>query len=362
MPNVGRFYVSNVGDNGDSIPDELCLDQNICTYIYGFYYGLSNDHREDVKALLLAYPFSPYKSRTHISCGWAVEEYSWERTGEYKDVDKRKYDWAVKQVLNWDPERVEFEFSQRRPPCDRDRVWNRSKIPIPEKTIHPLSYLIMHYPPMLRLASLIKEAHRRGGKQGREWAFKQFAAWMTDELGYNNAYELAVAKDSLLPRDNSIRTAAQKVLHLSPTETPDTLAGKAWRAAWDMFYVRYVDPSGLGNLISKRKNIALVSRDTDTPDVNSRAHLVDIMGDLSIFRMESDFELPESEHVTDVGYGVQIYGRARPRSSKFAPYEALDDLERSLGVQRRTISAFLECPGPLDPATRDLLETLDRRT
>lgn len=359
MPKLGRYYISSTGDD-DTAPDQLCLDQNVCAHINGFYYGISNKYNEDLKKLLLAYPFSRYKSRTHINSGWAIEEYSWERTGKYLELERRPYQWAVQQVLNWEPDRVEFEFSQRRPPCERDKIWKKCLLPIPEKTSHPLFYLILHYGLILKLCSLIKEAARRGGQQGREWAFNQFLTWMIDCHGYLLAYEAALAKHALLSPDNASRLKAQKILHLGGSELPDEMADKAWAAAWDMFYVRYADPSGLSP--SRYKKIAVVSEDRDPSDANSRARLVEQIADISVFTSESEFAPPESEYATDLGYGVSILSRTRPRDAECNPYRAVDDLERALGVERRTITAFLQCPGEVGASLLESVRDLDSRT
>lgn len=360
MPKLGCYYISHPGDDVSEIPDQILLDQNVCTDIYGFYYGISNKHREDLRNLLLSFPFSPYKSRTHINSGWAIEEYSWERTGEYHDLNRRSYEWAVQQVLNWEPARVELEFSQRRPPCERDKIWKKCLLPIPEKTSHPLFYLILHYGLVLKLCSLLKEAKRRGGQQGREWAFNQFLSWMIDCHGYLLAYEAALAKFVLLPSDNKTRLEARNILHLGGSETPDEMADRAWAAAWDMFYVRYADPSGLSP--ARYKNIAIVSEDDDPSEVNSRARLVEQISDLSVFISESEFDLPRSEYATDLGYGIKILSRSRPRDAEANPYRALDDLERALGVKRRTITAFLECPGDVGSSLIESVKQLDCRT
>lgn len=360
MPHVGRYYVSSTRNGSDVIPDQICLDQNICIHIDGFFYGKSRTYNEDLKNFLLAYPFSPLKSTTHISSGWAIEEYSWERTGEFHDLDRRPFQWAVQQVLNWDPDRIKFEFSHRHPPCERDKTWKKCRLPIPKKTQHPLYYLILHYGIILKLCSLFKEAKRRGGQQGREWAFNQFLSWMIDRHGYLLAYELALAKCALLPEDNKSRMAARNILHLGGTESPDEIADRAWAAAWDMFYVRYTDLNGLA--LSQHKNIALASEDRDTAAAMSRARLVEQISDVAVYVTESEFALPQNDYTTDLGYGVSVLGRSGPRDSTCDPYSALDDLERSLGVQRRTITAFRDCPGPVESSLLESLERLDLRT
>ncbi|MGH3724197.1 MAG: hypothetical protein ACRDUS_08710 [Mycobacterium sp.] len=360
MPRIGCYYISGTGDDRESVPDQICLDQNVCIHIDGFYFGKSNARNEDLKKLLLTFPFSPYKSRTHINSGWAIEEYSWERTGEYHDVKKRSFQWAIQQMLNWDPERIHFEFAQRRPPCERDKIWKKNLLPIPAKTIHPLYYLILHYGPMLKLCSLFKEASRRGGKQGRVWAFNNFVAWMMDDFGYCIAYETALAKHALLEGDGNSRQEAQGIFHLGGKEAPEEMANKAWAAAWDMFYVRYADPSGLGKS-TKYSKIAIASEDEDTPKAQSRARLVETIADTSLYISESEIELPPSEYSTDLGYGINFLSRSRPRDPKCDPYRALDDLERSLGVQHRTITGFLQSPGTAESSLLETLERLDSR-
>jgi hypothetical protein len=126
-----------------------------------------------------------------------------------------------------------------------------------------------------------------------------------------------------------------------------------------MFYVRYTDPGGLAP--SQFKRIALASSDNDTSAAMSRARFVEQISDVSVYIAESEFELPPNEYTADLGYGISMLGRSRPRDSTCDPYSALDDLERSLGVQRRTITAFLDCPGPVESSLLESLERLDRR-
>ncbi|WP_145044213.1 hypothetical protein [Mycobacteroides abscessus] len=362
MTRIGRYHLFGSDDDPDLLPDLIVLDQNVCLHIKGFYFGESREYNEDLRELLLTFPYSRFLSATHITSGWAIEENAWSRSGEFNALNKRKVQWATEKVLSWEPKRVEFEFTHRTPPGDRDRKWAKG-VPIPEQGAHPLQGLIMSYAPMLRLCSLFAEAKRRGGQAGRLWAFDQFNEWMLNDFGYLLSYEGALAAQALLGEGNQ-RNAARGLFHLSGNESPDEVADKTWAAAWDMQYARLVDfgPAGLMQIANRKfRKVAVVTEDTDPFILKSRAQLQDTIGTSSIYTMPSDVEIPESKYVEDFGYGISLLKRTSPRPPGADPFKALDTLERSMGVERRTISAFVRCPGGISSALLATLKQLDAR-
>lgn len=344
MSRIGRYRYFGSNDDQGWEPDLLVLDQNICLHIAMFYFGQDCRHRPDLQKLLTRFPYSKHFSRTHISSGWGIEELSWKRTGEFDAKNTRYVRWATERVLSWDPDRVAFEFGHRHPPVDRDKKW-RQGVPLPSKDRHPLYAILASYAPMLRLCSLFNEKKRRG-KDGGEWAFNKYTDWMMNEFGYQLAYESALAAYTLL--DKNKQAQARGIFHIGGNETPDELADKAWAAAWDMQYARLVDmgPMGLmGFMDRKFKNIAVATEDSDPHDSKMRAQLIETIRNCAVYLMPSGVKIPESEFSCDLGYGVSFLRRTTPRKAGCDPLAALDSLERSMGVQRRTLSAFREYPG-----------------
>ncbi|WP_139361780.1 hypothetical protein [Mycobacterium sp. 96-892] len=341
------------------MPDLIVLDQNVCLHISRFYFGKSRDHAEDIEQLLLSFPYSRFRSSTHITSGWGVEENAWKRTGEFDEMQKRSLQWATERVLDWEPERVKAEFSNKQPPWKRDKKWAKG-VPFPWKDHHPLQGLIMSYAPMLRLSSLFQGASKRGGR----WAFDQYVEWMMHEFGYLLSYESALAAQALLGEGNA-KTDARGIFHLGGGESPDKLANKAWSAAWDMQYARLIDlgPMGLARIAHRRfRKVAIVTQDDDLVDSKSRAQHIETIRGYSMYLMPSEVELSGSKHVDDLGYGISLLKRTKPRNPRCDPMEALDTLERSIGVQRRTITAFRQHPGgDVSPSLLAQLKELDER-
>ncbi|SLF29697.1 Uncharacterised protein [Mycobacteroides abscessus subsp. bolletii] len=362
MSRIGRYHLFGSDDDPNLLPDLIVLDQNVCLHIKGFYFGESREYNEDLRKLLLTFPYSRFLSATHITSGWAIEENAWSRSGDFNALNKRKVQWATERVLSWEPAQVEFEFSHRLAPGDRDKKWMKG-VPLPAMGAHPLQGLIMSYAPMLRLCGLFVEAKRRGGDHGRRWAFDQFNEWMMNDFGYLLSYEGALAAQALLGEGNQ-RNAARGIFHLSGNESPDGVADKTWAAAWDMQYARLVDfgPSGLLKIANRKfRKIAVVTEDSDPFILKSRAQLKETIGTSSIYTMPSDVEISGSKYVEDFGYGISLLQRARPRPPGADPFKALDALERSMGVERRTISGFLRSPGDVSPSLIQMLRGLDER-
>lgn len=360
MARIGRYHLFTSNDDDNSVPDLIVLDQNVCIHIGKFYFGLTQEFNDDLVNFLLTYPYSALFSNTHITSGYGIEENAWKRTGEFDGMKKRTFQWATSQVLSWEPDRVRYEFSQPRPPCERDKLW-MAGVPIPEQDRHPLMAVITSYAPLLRMCSLFDEAKRRGG----QYAFDQFVEWMMNDFGYLLSYEIALAAQVFLGRGNAAN-AARGILHYGGNESPDKLADKAWAAAWDMQYARLVDfaPMKIADIPWRKfRRIAVVTDDKHPPAEKSRAHHIETIRGCSIYKMPSEVELKPSKFVTDMGYGVSLLQRTTPRGPDSDPLRALDTLERSLGVERRTITAFRQCPGDdASPSLLALVKELDERT
>lgn len=362
MPRIGRYHIFASDDDPAIVPDQIVLDQNVCIHIGKFYFGLTKEYNNDLQELLISFPYSKFFSKTHITSGWGIEENAWTRTGEFHPMRKRKFTWATEQVLNWEPARVRMEFAHPKSPSERDKDWAKG-VPIPPKDRHPLMGVLMCYAPMLRLCSLFRETKRRG-PDGGKWAFNQFIDWMMNSFGYLLSHEVALAAHALLAKGDA-RQVARGITHVGGQESPDELADKAWAAAWDMQYARLVDygPMGIAQAGGRRfRKVAVVTEDDDSLIVNERAkHLQTIRG-YSIYLMPSEIEIPPGEFTEDLGYGISLMRRTKPRNPNCDPLEALDTLERSLGVQRRTITAFRESPGSdASPSLLALLKELDER-
>lgn len=359
MPRIGRYHLFTSNDDHDSVPDLIVLDQNVCIHIGKFYFGLTRDYNDDLEEFLLAYPFSKLFSATHITSAYGIEENAWKRTGEFDGMNKRTFQWSTSQVLSWDPERVRYEFSQKKPPCERDKKWIAG-VPIPQQDRHPLMAVLMSYPPLLRMCSLFDDASRRGG----QYAFDQFVEWMMNDFGYLLSYEIALAAQIFLGKGNTAN-AARGILHCGGKEPADEIADKAWAAAWDMQYARLVDygPMKIAEIPFRRfKRIAVVTDDKHPPKEKSRAHHIETIRGCSIYQMPSEVELKPSKFVTDMGYGVSLLQRTTPRGPDSDPFRALDTLERSMGVERRTITAFRQYPGDgVSSSLLELVKELDER-
>ncbi|PEG60155.1 hypothetical protein CQY21_13755 [Mycolicibacterium boenickei] len=186
---------------------------------------------------------------------------------------------------------------------------------------------------------------------------------MMNEFGYQLAYESALAAYTLL--DKKKQAEARGIFHIGGNETPDELADKAWAAAWDMQYARLVDmgPMGLmGFMDRKFRNIAVATEDSDPHDSKMRAQLIETIRNCAVYLMPSGVKIPESEFGSDLGYGVSFLRRTTPRKAGCDPLAALDSLERSMGVQRRTLTAFREYPGEdSSPAFLARLAQIDER-
>lgn len=104
-----------------------------------------------------------------------------------------------------------------------------------------------------------------------------------------------------------------------------------------------------------------MTEDSDPFILKSRAQLKETIGTSSIYTMPSDVEISGSKYVEDFGYGISLLQRSKPRPPGADPFKALDTLERSMGVERRTISAFLQSPGDVSPSLIQMLRGLDER-
>ncbi|WP_295818108.1 hypothetical protein [uncultured Microbacterium sp.] len=347
MYQVGRYSIVGPHVRG-RIPEgaTLILDANVLIDLRNFYFGEGFTDSESLRALLLRFPHSR-RNPVEINYGWAATELSWVRGDGHDPSRYRRLVHAASQVLSWDVERIEMEFSMRRPPIDRDRYWpRRVSICLADDAADPRVMLIAPYGALLYLFMLERRRQERQSR-GREWALASYANWMSETLGVRMTYPMSLAIGLLAGNAQSQRQA-RSVLKFSGAETVDDLATKAWNVAWDIAMTSLGEGISYGLLPGIRPaESALVTRDTDPWILRSASELRALLDDgaqripMSSFGMDLHQSVTESAvqklFEFDPADSLSRFGRD-PEVVLRQAVAAVDALEQELAVTKRTLA------------------------
>ncbi|MCM6774402.1 hypothetical protein NDR87_14330 [Nocardia sp. CDC159] len=214
---IGRYRVIGPTSREDR-PDILLVDTNVAIDIERFYFGTlrNQDHRTDLRALLLAFPWRDTTTATvDVEYGTAICESAWRRDGTFNAPATRRMRHALDRVLrDWGIEETRYAFAQRYPPERRDKLWRRG-LPLPDpatEATYPLGALLGPYATLLYTCYLDR-TRRRWRSRGRMWPMRQLIAWARDEFGALCTYEIALARDIFLAVGGRTN-AARKTLKL----------------------------------------------------------------------------------------------------------------------------------------------------
>lgn len=359
---IGHYRV--FGQNRGSVarPEQLTLDTSVAIDIERFYFGLTEHHRDDLRRLLSAFSTDFGLRGCKKMYGFANLEVLWNRTGPPNTQRARQLSWAVWNVLGWEADRVEREFSNRHPPVNRDKHWPAMAPPVDLATHwHPLQYLMGIYAPLLYIYHL-ERSKDTWRQKGPAHALDVMRSWMRDDLGSVGAYEYSLAIDVFLGGDEA-RGAARKLLKLGHRGGPDEVADRLWHAAWDIFFTRWTD----GGLMMRHTGgihprIACVTGDKDPWNIRLRRQSKltvgapnssgDDMNVLSLLVYEGSSLNPKLNadtvnsvfRVRDEEFEVnQMHSRLNrnPDDVFSQGLIALRELESKVGLERSTVEAYL---------------------
>ncbi|MCL2422664.1 MAG: hypothetical protein FWD11_02030 [Micrococcales bacterium] len=261
MRSIGKYKLVGPVAETDFTPDQIVLDTNVLIDMRDFYFGEGRTPPE-LKDLLLEFPWRASRNVTDIRYGWAVAEASWVRGSGIDPVMRRRLVYAADQVLSWDTDRIIKEFSERRPPVARDKVWPRVPFEDAGDGADPRLFLLTYYGSLLYLLSLEKEL-RANKPKDRLGAIGQYVDWTTNQLGVRSSYPLNLAC-MLLAGDGASQDIVRKIFKFKDSASPEEWSEKAWNVAWDILMVSLAEGLSYGLLTPdmSRKTV-LVTRDAD---------------------------------------------------------------------------------------------------
>lgn len=353
MRSFGRYQVisPHQGDPLGEYIQNIVLDTCVAVDLQHFYFGTAKVDRESLKDLLLAFPFPKLRSKTvDINYGWATSEAAWNRSSQFDPVAARQIRYAVGEIVQWDPERVEMEFEKRYPPVSRDKKWP-SKVPLPVASDVPNIYplLVATYGMMLKILHL-ENTRSQWRNRGPEWAIKELYTWMRDDLAVVTSYEFGVAVDMFLAK-NKRRNSARKLFNYGGPEEAERLADMAWNAAWDCWFTRLPEGMTYGLLagISRPQSTALVTANKDPQYLRLVSELRSIID-------TGSNQIPMNLNIWDetVSYSDELHTlmtsqrelevlerfQRDPVAMLADAIRTVDRLEYSMGVRGRTLSCY----------------------
>lgn len=355
-----------IGARGDDEPRSgteitLWLDTNVAIDIEQFYFGSKKLDKKlipHLKDLLFAFPWNGTRRvDIDIIFGLACAEVSWQRIGPHNDTAVRSLRYANDLVTLWTPDQIEFAFSHRRPPIDRDKHWPPPlsvTVGGPPRYKHPMMHLATSYGYMLHLLYLDQTRSRWSGRLGNDpiWPVRETYRWARDALGTLSGYENYLTVSLFLdpgPRMN----AARKLLKIGNANlTPDVRADNAWGAAWDVCFLRTIDGTtyGMTPLPDTQGGAPthLVSRDTDTLALRRGAEVAAVITNPAVAPIVY-VQNKYSENVQEIDALRELFSTAeddlarasRDSDQLFAQQlDAIAALEERMGVQNSTVASY----------------------
>lgn len=261
MRKIGKYTLVGPSAEHDWAPENIVLDTNVLIHLRDFYFG-NRRVPDELRELLLEFPYLQRKRFVEINYGWAATEASWVPGVGSDPVRRRRLIYAAEQMLWWDHEQIISAFARRHPPAARDNKWGKVPLTNAADQLDPRFMLVTHYGGVLFLLALEKQRALRKSK-GPLWAVEQFVTWMTDVLGIRSSYVINLAC-MLLAGDGETQKAVRKILKFKDTATPDEMATRAWNVAWDIVMTSMGEGVSFGLLPGARKlSTVLVTYDVD---------------------------------------------------------------------------------------------------
>lgn len=348
-------FVSTHRD-ASSPPRRVVLDTNVAVDIEDFYYGAPRieSRRSDLCELLLELAG---RTRSHyeapdITFGFAISEACWRRGVGPDHGREKRMRRSLEVVTGWTKEEIKKNFNNRHPPANRDNRLKRGSL-TSRKVRNPAEFLAARYGSLLYLAHLDQTRHKWKSK-GPLWALDDLVNWMTYELGVRSIYEMQLALDLLLGKEER-RNGARRMLKLGGREAPDLLADRAWNAAWDIQFLSLTESMTYGLAGSGEvpwRETRLVTRNLDPGFLRMHAQMESI-ADAGRGRSPG-IELDWSNHQSVDNDSVrrildghlspeELWARLEygPRDAPQRAFGAVRALEAGLGVRNSAVADLL---------------------
>lgn len=353
LKRFGKYQLLGPHDGYGSTDNvrKLVLDTCVAIDLQHFYFGTASVDTVALQTMLLNFPNRNRASETvDINYGWACSESAWSRTSKFSPVAARQIDHAVGEILTWTSDRIAYEFEHRRPPVSRDKRWPKKvHLPNPDEIPNVYPILFSTYGAMLKVLEL--ESTRQKWKScGAEWAARHYHDWMRDDLGIMMSYELAVGIDMFLARGER-RRSARKLFKYGGSETVDELADRAWNAAWDCFFTRLPEGLTYGLLSGSDGPVSsmLVTANKDprylrmVSEVSGVVTSGDMAIPLNMNTIDDTVEYSEAMRVLLNPSAQTTIARFKrdPDSMRTQAMAAVDELEKSMGITKRTLGSYL---------------------
>jgi hypothetical protein len=347
---VAGYQVVKPVEGLDDPARRVVLDTNVAIDIEDFYYGRARvrSRVDELREVLhgLSAPMRTTSSVPDVNYAWAVLEACTSRTSGVDVNHERRMRRALQVVLGWTQEEIARNFSNRHPPANRDRLLKKG-LPIgvyEESDARPGQMLIARYGALLFLSHIDRSRSGRRNHKPLE-SLKAFVDWMTFDLGVRGVYETQLALD-LLIGDRDRKNGARRLLKLSGAEDPETLANRAWNAAWDLEFLSLTErwSFGLeGSVMADQVMTHLLTRNLDPGFIRMHSAMVKINRSAwgSFPSLSLDWgERPEADEaelkaILLAGLSPQdleLRLAAEPKAVAARARRAIRDLEREIGV------------------------------
>lgn len=332
----------------EGVPRRLVLDTNVAIDIEDYYYGRARVERllPALQSFLIEHAGEDptHSSAPDINYALAILESCSTRTSGIDLLRERRLRRALQVVLAWTRAEVTKNFSNRHAPANRDKLL-RKGLPMPEvdgATDRPGAMLVARYGALLFLCHL--ERSRKSGDDSLA-RLKKFVDWMSFELGVRGVYETQLALDLFLG-DKVRMNGARRLLKLGGREEPNTLADRAWNAAWDLEFLSMTErwSFGLtGSIVRDQRLTFLVTRNLDPGFIRMRSEITGVSqstaGRFPLVSLGINERLvgSQSEVRTILEAGLSPTDSAErlavdPRDVAARALEAIADVERLMGA------------------------------
>lgn len=259
----GEYQLLGVDGVCQDAPDTLILDLNVVIDVEHLAYGrdgsLPGERKQNLVELLA---FA--KKHVSVNYGPALAENCWPRTGP--SPRRRSYAFkreALEKVLGWEEAELRYTAGS----VDGQRVVPPVEVGPTDATVNTSILVLPGYAVLLKLWHI---AHRGGYRSNPFAPYKELANWANDEVGYVPSYELQLGFDYFLS-NQSTREYVQRLLKLG---RPQLDVGTVWGAAWDLFYLHFLDLASGGQLEDgSNGSVALVTRDRGIVGLRDRCRL-----------------------------------------------------------------------------------------